>query len=76
MLRHFKEVTMIMMKDKVVFSIPMYFEYKYIIAKNPVVLIKGHELILELPVKENIYERVEPTCLVKGRNSVPNTLLR
>jgi hypothetical protein len=65
-----------MLKDKVIFNIPMYFEYRYIIAKNPIVSIKGHELILELPVKENIYGSIETTCHAREKNSVQSTSLK
>ena len=73
--KHFKEIEMAMMGSLVRYTIPMYFEQRYIMLENHGIYMKGGNLILELPVMEKI---VSPSieCLAKVKSFPLNTRLK
>ena len=74
-LRHVKEIEMAMMGSLVRYTIPMYFEQRYIVLENPGIYMKGANLILELPVIQKI---VSPSieCLERERSFQLSTKLK
>lgn len=74
-LRHVKEIEMAMIGSLVRYTIPMYFEQRYIVLENPGIYMKGANLILELPVIQKI---VSPSieCLAKVKSFPLNTRMQ
>jgi hypothetical protein len=72
-LTHFKEIEMIVLKEVVRYSIPLYFEAAYLDTSRYTVRRQGPNLILEFPVKEKCITPIE-TNAEKGRETVSRTL--
>ena len=73
--KHIKEIEMAMMGSLVRYTIPMYFEQRYIMLENPGIYMKNGNLILELPVMEKITSN-NIECLAKEKSCQPLTKLR
>lgn len=74
-LKHIKEIEMSMLGSLVRYTIPMYFEQRYIMLENPRIYMKGGNLILELPVMEKITSN-SIECLVKEKSFQPLTRMQ
>jgi hypothetical protein len=70
LLKQFKEIEMLVLKEIVKYTIPMYFETNYIDFSKFHVRRENDNLILEVSVKEKYNTNVEPDA-EKGRETQP-----
>jgi len=74
-LRHVKEIEMAFLGTLVRYTIPMYFEQRYVMLQNHTLYMKGGNLIVELPVIEKI-SSPSIECLERERSFQLSTKLK